>query len=213
MAERKMDFPSNSKSVQPANTPGIQAPEKNVEKVVTGAAIQRKKSLGSKIKETFTGEDARSVGVYLFFDVIVPAAKNLIADVANQGTERILFGTSNGRIRSGSPHRSSHTDYRRMHKSDSDRDSPRTMSSRSRATHNFDEIVIQDRGEAEDVLDQLAEIVAKFGSAAVSDLYELAGISADFTDSRYGWYELRTARIRPVRGGYLIDVPRPIPLD
>lgn len=209
MAEHKMDFPSNSSKNKLPKPTGTPKPEKNVEKVVSGVAVQRKKSLGSKIKETFAGDDARSVGMYLLFDVIIPASKNMLAEAASQGAERMLFGDSRGRIRSGSGNRSGHTSYKSMHRSDSDRDAPRSLSARARATHDFEDIIINDRGEAEDVLDQLAELVAKFGMATVSDLYELVGITGDFTDAKYGWYELRTARVRRVRDGYLIDLPRP----
>ena len=44
--------------------------KKPVQKVITGDAIIHKKSLGKKVRETFTVEDTSSVFEYLIFDVV-----------------------------------------------------------------------------------------------------------------------------------------------
>src|SRR5690606_24426648 len=85
-----VNYSSNSnKSKQPSD-----AEKPKIKQVTSGTVVERKKSLGSKFKETFAGDDAQSVGNYLLFDVIIPATKNLISDMVSQGIERLLFGTS-----------------------------------------------------------------------------------------------------------------------
>jgi hypothetical protein len=90
---------------------------------------------------------------------------------------------------------------------------PRQMSPRARARHNFDEIVLESRQEAEDVLERLYDLVEQYGSASVSDLLELVGIAATHTDQKWGWEELRGAHATRIRGGYLLDLPEPEPLN
>lgn len=204
------NYPSNSNSKKQGKDEGSH--KKKVDKVVTGEAIQRKKPLGSRIKETFTGEDARSVGSYILFDVFVPAAKAMLADAASQGAERLLFGDSSPRTRSGSG-RSNYTSYNRMHSSSSGPSSRREISYRARATHDFDEIVVASRGEAEEVLDRLGDLVDSYDVASVADFYDLVGITGNFTDDKWGWADLRSASVRRVRDGYLISLPKPQPLD
>lgn len=207
MAEEIRNYPGNSKSQK------VEAEdrEKKVERVVSGKAIQRKQPLGSRIKETFTGEDARSVGSYLVFDVFVPALKSMLADAASQGTERLLFGDSRPRAnQSGS--RTNYTSYNRMHSSSSGANR-RDISNRGRAIHDFDEIVVDSRGEAEEVLDRLTDLVAEYDVASVADFYDLVGITGNFTDDKWGWSSLREASVRRVRDGYLISLPKPHPLD
>lgn len=206
------NYPSNSyKSREGGDTPA--KPEKKVvEKVTTGEVVKRKKPLGRKIVESFTGDDVQSVGSYILMEVLLPAAKTMISDAASQGVERLLFGDS--RPRSGSTRIGpGYTNYNRMHSS-SRRDEPvRTISRSARASHDFGEVILQTRGEAEDVLDRLTALVDQYDIATVSDLYELVGITGQFTDDKWGWANLRGSNIRRVRDGYLIELPRPEPID
>ena len=204
----KVNYPGNSHKNKDKNP---SPPAKKVEKVISGEAITRKKTFGSKFKETLTGEDARSVGAYILFDVIIPAAKAMLADAASQGAERMLFGDSN-RNRRSSISKQGYTSYNRMYNRD-EKPTRRDLSQRARATHDFAEVVLSSRGEAEEVLDRLNDLIDTYDMATVSDLYDLVGITGSFTDDKWGWFDLRGATIRPVREGYLILLPKTQPLD
>lgn len=210
------EFPGNShkqRSVK-VDEPEAKAP---VEKIISGEAVQRKKPLGRKIIENFTGEDAQSAGSYVVFDVLIPAMKNMISDAISQGVEHIFFGES--RRRSSSSGNDRYTSYNRMHSSSSgsstsySRNGQREISKRARTVHDFREVVIESRGEADEVIDTLGEIIEQFGQATVTDLYDLVGITGSFADGKWGWTDLRAASIRHVREGYLLDLPKTIPLD
>lgn len=222
MAQRSMpdphDFPSNSHT-KPAGEPET-AERPRVVPVVTGVAIKQKRSLGSRIAEMFTGDDARSVGNYVVMDVLVPSAKNMISDALTTAVERFFFGDGRSRSRSGGSSYGQYTPYNRMSGGSTSRNSPpwredtrREMSPRGRATHDFREVVIESRQEAGMVLDTLLEMIAQYGVATVADMYEASNISAEFTDRQWGWDDLSEAQIiRVPRGGYLIQTPRPIQL-
>lgn len=200
-------YPSNSHKARDGKT--RPEPTKKIERVTESEAIQRKKPLSRKIAETFTGEDAKSAGMYILMDVLIPAAKNMISDAVSQGVERMLFGESRPR---SSTSRSSYTSYGKVYSSSS-RNEPRTISKRARATHDFGEIVLASRPEAEEVLDRLQGIIDQYDFATVSDLYELVGITGSFTDNKYGWGDLRGANVRYVRDGYLLDLPPTSPIN
>lgn len=189
--------------------------EKKIQQVTTGPVTQRKKSIGRRIVESFTGDDMHSVGAYVFFDVLIPAAKTMVTDAIVQGLERALWGDN--RPRSSS--RGSYTPYNKMssrgatrHESSWKREEPRTMSSRDRATHNFREVVIGSRVEAAEVRDQLVELIDTYQAATVADFYAMVGISGNFADNKWGWTKdmLYGLDIRPARGGgYILNLPRP----
>lgn len=205
------DFPNNSYSERSSKKEKAEKEPKKLEKVVTGEVIQKKKGLGSKVKESFSGDDARSVGSYIFFDVFIPAAKSMVLDAVSQGAERLLYGETRGRTRP-SGRGAGYTSYNRMYSKESSRENRRELSGRARSTHDFDEIILAERGEAEEVLDQLMNLIDDYGHAKVSDLYELLGISKNYTDDRWGWEDLRSASTTRVRQGYLLDLPPTIPL-
>lgn len=213
----KTNYPGNSQKAKEGATP----PEKDIrklDKITSGEAVQRKKPLGRKIAETFTGEDAQSVGSYILFDVIIPATKNLITDMVSQGIERLMFGDSKSRGRISSGRSTNYTSYNKMYsgstRSDIDRpDGGRKMSERGRRTHDFTEVILEDRGEAEQVLDTLIEAIAEYDVATVTDLYDLVGITGSYVDDKWGWTDLRGSEVRRVREGYLLSLPKPLPID
>lgn len=206
-----MDLPGNSYTNRKKSTKKDEAEKPKVNKVVKGEVHQKKKGLGHKVKETMAGDDARSVGSYILFDVIIPAAKNMLADAASQGAERLLFGDTRGRARVQG--RGGYASYGSMYRRSDERSGARTITNRARSTHDFDEIILEERGEAEEVLDQLAVLVDDYGHAKISDLYELVGITGNYTDDKWGWTDLRGSSTSRVRQGYRLDLPKPIVLD
>lgn len=91
---------------------------------------------------------------------------------------------------------------------------PQTLSRMSRARQSFDEIIIPSRQEAEEVLDRLFDLISKYDTATVADLYELTGLSSSHTDHKWGWEELRGASVGRIRGGgYLLNLPEPQSLE
>jgi len=41
----------------------------------------------------------------------------------------------------------------------------------------------------------------------------LVGLAATHTDNKWGWTDLSGAGVSRIRGGYLLDLPEPEPLD
>jgi len=190
---------------------------KKIEKVVQGEVVIRRKPWTKRWKELLLGDDMDSVGQYLVLDVLLPAVKDTIVDIATQGVERIFYGEVRSNHRRGPRHNSSnytnYTNYTR-YQSQADRRPQRSrsdLSPRARATHDFDQIILRTRGEAQEVIDRLFDLIQKYDSATVADLYELVGIPGDYTDDKRGWTDLRGAgATRLSRGsGYLLDLPRP----
>ncbi len=215
------EFPSNSHRSKsaPVTDEKPSKDDKQVTKVVTNKVSQRKKPISKRLSETFFGGDAAGVGQYIMMDVILPAMKDALSDAVSQGIDRILFGESrsSGRTRHArSENRNGFVSYNRFanNQRDSRRDEPRQMSRRARSTHNFDEIVLATRVEADNVLTRMDDLIERYGEATVADLYGLVDITASHTDDKWGWKEdLHAARVQRIRDGYLLNMPRPEPLD
>ena len=79
--------------------------------------------------------------------------------------------------------------------------------------YSYDDIILSNRGEAEDVLSRMDELIEAYGLVRVADLYDLVGITGNYTDNKYGWTNIRNAEIIRVRDGYMIKMPRAIPID
>lgn len=182
-------------------------PQKRTEKVVTGVVKKKKRGLFSKLSGEFISEDAKNVKSYVFGEVLIPAIKKAISDIVTDGIDIILYGESRKGGRRSTADRVSYRNYY-------DRDS--RAASRTPMTYggyNYDDIILATRGEAEDVLSRMDELIDSYGLVRVADLYDLVGITGSFTDNKYGWTNIRSAEIMRVRDGYMIKMPRAIPID
>lgn len=223
------DFPSNS--IEPNPTPKVRRPiptgdevespvakgeKKVIKKIVTGEAIKKKKGLGSRFREALGGKDGQSVPDYIMYEVLGPALKDMITDAVIQGVERLVYGEAQQSTRRSANRRgpvgsSNHISYNRY--STTPRETPRAMSARGRATHDFGEIELQTRAQAEAVIAQMDEFVDRFGHTSVADLYEMVDLDAEYTDEKWGWTDLRGADVRRTRGGtYILILPRTEPI-
>lgn len=219
MANRSMDFPGNSHTEKVKKQKQEEdKPVKNVEKVVEGVVVQRKRGWLRRVQEAMTGDDAQTVGAYILYEVAIPAFRDLIFDIIRNGAERSLYGEIRPSRGSGRGlGRNNVINYGSMSRSRLDdrdvRSDRREISTRARRNHDFGEIIIPDRGEAEEVIDRLVDLIDRFHVATVSDLLDLVGVTSDYSDEKWGWYNLASARAIRTRDGYLLDLPRTEPID
>ena len=200
------EYKSNSHRSKEGKTEAL-TDRKKVEKVVHGRVRTKPKSSISKITDIFISEDAANVKSYIVMDVLVPAVKKAISDIVRDGIDMILYGESRGRKSSSA---SGYVSYRDYSRSD-DRD--RFRDSRSRSSYAHDDIVLDSRGEAEEVLTRMDELIDTYGNVSVADLYDLVGKSSEYTDNKYGWTNIRNAEPIRVRDGYMLKLPKALPIN
>lgn len=76
-----------------------------------------------------------------------------------------------------------------------------------------DDIVLGSIKEVMEVLCKMDEIINTYGAVSVADLYDLVGITGRYRDNTYGWTSLSSVETIRVRDGYMLKLPRVIPLN
>lgn len=189
--------------------------KRQLQKVVKGKVKTKKKSEVRRFADVFLSEDIQNVKSYVIGEVLIPAAKKALSDIVTNGIDMMLYGEAGVSKKRNS--NSSRVSYERYYERDRDRDRDRRdrerYSTRSRSGYNFDDIIFDSRGEAENVLCAMEEEIDNYGIVSVGDLYELVGISGNYTDNKYGWTNLRAAVVSRTRDGYVIKLPRALPID
>lgn len=198
------ELPGNS------HTEKAEKKDKKVNRVVSGPVNRKKRPMGRRVADTLTHEDADKDGVirYIVYDVLIPAAKTTISEMVSGGVEMLLFGDTRG-SRTNRNRGKSYVSYNSVSRNNDRLGRPnRSVSYENRSRHNFDDVIITSRGEAEEVLSSLVDLIEEYGAATVADFYDLVGVTGSFTDEKYGWTELGRASVSRVRNGYLINLPK-----
>ncbi len=196
--------PNSHKSREEQTEPVAEA--KRVEKVVSGGVKTKKKNEISKFADVFLPEDMDSVKSHILTGIIIPAVKKTILNVVET-----ILDVDSGSYKSGkrAASRVSYGDFY----DDKDRDRRPRSEPRVSSRFDYDEIVIETRGDAEAVLDQLDDLIDRYGYARVLDLYDAVELTPPYTSNKYGWTDLRSAKVIPVRDGFVLKLPRALPLD
>ena len=208
------EFPSNSKMNHPPKTP-----EKIVEQVVMGEVTSRKKPLGRRLREIFIGGDSKSVVGYVFSEVLVPQAKDMLNEMVSTGFERLIYGENRPRRPGGhrptvSPGPTNYTRYADRGNNPIGRHSASDRQpNASVRTQSIDDILFATRPEADTVVDRMYDILENYDAVTVQDLHSLIGWSSTYTDQKWGWTELHGLEVRRVRDGYSLTLPKTTALD
>lgn len=186
------------------NTEKKNVADKKVEKVVKNRVIVKKKTGLDKVASVFISEDAQNVKSYIVLDVLVPAIKKAILDIVTDGADMILYGGSHkNKHKSGG--NISYRSYYDDKKDDKDY--------RSKGRFDYDDLVFDSRSECEAVREQMVEIIDQYGFVTVADMYDMADLPAPYTSSKYGWTNIRTAETIRGRDGYVLKLPKAMPID
>lgn len=202
------DYTPNSNRFKEQQKENATLPEKKIQQITTGKVRVKKKSEMSKFKDVFISEDVSNVKSYIFMDVLVPAVKKAISDIVRDGIDMILYGDTKRSNRSSNASYVSYRDY-----SNRDRRDDCRGSSRNRSGYSYDDVILETRGEAEDVLTRMDELIETYGVVSVADMYDLVGKTCNYTDNKYGWKNIRTAEPIRVRDGYMLKLPKAGPID
>lgn len=186
-----------------------------VEAVTSDVKVRKENSLARK----FFAQDAKTAAKGVSDDIIIPGLKNLLVNVLKKTVDYIFTG----RTTSGN----GYTNYNSIYPS-----SPRNVSYGAPSGSGFgltapiqtqqrssvyavNDILFNERGDAEEVLLRMNEIIDKYGMVSVLDFYDLINKSSmsAATDNKYGWKDLSCAKVDRTIEGYRILFPKILPLE
>lgn len=186
--------------------------EHKFEKVVTNPTEIRPKNEAKKL--------AGMLGPDIIGDVVKPAIKETVSDVVAHLFDMVedairmqLFPDGGGGRKKRGRYGGETVSYGGYYRSGRDRE--RKYAS-ARSAFDVEDVVFRTRGEAEKVLWLMEDAIDHYGVVTVGDFYDMSDISTmnmPHTMHKYGWTDVDNASVKPVRGGFIIKFPRPMPID
>lgn len=198
------DYPANSNKSKEEKQP--------LKPVVDKPAMVRKKKT-SKLMKLIFAQDFNDIKQGLYTEYIEPKAKDLSwsfiqagIDLVTNAFRMMVYPDYKPVDRTKLPaERYSYTNYYTYSQPYANRPAP-TMTSEV----NYDEFTYPTRGEAEAVLTELKNQIARCRCATVLDLYNLSNVTtSNYTLQDWGWTDLNFAEVRQSpEGGYMIALPK-----
>lgn len=206
--------PGNShKERQSQEQSQSEEPREKLEKVVSGTVTVTKPPWYKRWARNMFAGDAQTMREYIVQEVIFPGLKTALDEIIVGGTRNVLWGPDSRHARrGGGPSHGGGIRARYDKMAEDDRPGRRQMSYDARRSHDFNDIKLDSRSEAIDVIERMVERIAKYRQASVADLYDLLGTTGSYADQNYGWFNLDDADVRQYRGAWLLDLPHPEPL-
>ena len=138
------DYPSNSHKSKKKEI-------KEIQKVVSGEVKTKKQSELKKFASIFVPDDVDDVKTYILTEQVLPTARDLIFDII----KTIIYGGDSRDYRRAG---SSRTPYERYYY---DRNARKTSYAK-RNTYDYDDIVFRSRGDAEEVLETIDDLMERY---------------------------------------------------
>ena len=177
---------------------------------VATASVRKRTGL-SYLKNAFIVESSETIKSYLITEAI-NIAKNMVSNIASSIKDSIdimIFGSKTNKSSSNMAGKVSYSSY---YAGKSRFDTPQPEQAKIR--YHYDEVILDSRIEAEEVIDRLNELIEYYGQATVADMYDLCNITGEYTDNNYGWKNLASAKPALISGGrYILKLPKPMPLE
>ena len=186
----------------------------NLNRSVSRRAEIKKETFGDRVRHACLGERSllEAIEDYII-EGLIPGAKALFFDTIFGSFESYLFGQASGRRVGGRSSQEAGYNYAKRYKLDRER-----RERRRDVGYIWEMIEPMSRSEANSVLADMRDRADKDEYCTVGDLmYYLGFKERDISDEPGSesqcWYldDLRSDRagIREVRGGYLLDLPKP----
>lgn len=221
------DFPSNSHRQKKEGVKPEPTNEKHVEKIVTGPVITRKPSGMRRLRQSFIKGDATSVGEHVLWNVLVPAAQDIVAQMGSTFIDMMIYGENRNRFGQGilgmnRPQQTqgptSKFNYAGISAGGGSQLITNTAAQQMQNVPNKErfvphEVIVSSRAEAEAIVLAMDKLIERYTAVTVADLYRMIGRSIDYTDDKWGWKNLENADAKRVGQGVLLVLPLPEPLD
>lgn len=194
-----------------SNASKQEAAREPIAPVTSDVKVKKENSLAKK----FFAQDAKSTARGVNDDIIIPGLKNLIVNILKKSVDYLFLGRS---AQTGS-----YTNYGSAYPSRSVSYGPTPTFGMTAPIHTqqrssiyaVNDILFNERGEAEEVLARMNELIVRYGMVSVLDFYDLINQSkmSNPTDNKYGWKDLNGAKVDRSLEGYRILFPKVIPLE
>lgn len=189
--------------------------ERRVKEPVTNAVKVKSNSVAKK----FFAQDFKTTAVGVTNDIMIPGIKNLIVNIIKKAVDYLFLGSYTQNSNSFTNYTSYSTPRNITYSNGGFVQQPglpprqQPVNATRSTIYAVNDVAFNERGDAEEVLARMNELIQRYGMVSVLDFYDLIDQKCNATDNKYGWKDLSSASVTRAFDGYKIAFPRVITLE
>jgi hypothetical protein len=168
-----------------------------------------------KASNALFAEDSTSVKSFIVRDIIIPTIKDTIYSIIVDGLAMAMYSNTkaNPRRRVSGGEGRPKVAYGSYFSGGEQPSSKRSAAIES-GRMDYRDFVFSSSKDAHEALDDLCERMKFYdGVVSVADYYDIVERTPPKQAFYWGWLDLSEAAVLPSRGDWIIELPRPVPLD
>lgn len=204
------EYPSNTLKDR-NKAPAKAKPE--VKCVVSGKTKTVEATIWSKVFRGIKPTGGQTVKGFVVDEVVIPLLQRALVEGATGAINYLVRGDAYA-DRKGQNKTGSYISYNKI-SSGSLSEKYNNYSAPRNPGSDIDNVWFESRIDAQRVLDEMNNIIANYDILTVNAFYDLVGQTSSINQNgeKFGWSDLRNAYITASRGGWVIHLPRAMPVD
>lgn len=204
------EYPSNTLKDR-NKTPAKPKPE--LKCVVSSKTKTVAPSMWTKVFAGIKPSGAQTVKGFVFDEVVIPLIQRAVVEGVTGAVNYLVRGDAyadrKGQIKNGS-----YISYNKI-SSGSLQEKYNTYSAPRAPGSDIDNVWFESRVDAQRVMDEINAVISQYDILTVNGFYDLVGQTASINQNgeKFGWSDLRNAYITASRGGWVIHLPKAMPID
>lgn len=206
-------YPSNT--LKERNKQAQKKEKPDLKCVVSGKTKPVPQSFWSKVFVGIKPASGQTMKSFIFDEIVTPLIQRAVVEGVTGAINYLVKGDAYADRKNNNSFGKSYINYNGISSGKSNANGSQYVYSGKNSGMEIENVWFESRVDAQRVLDEMQSVIAGYDILTVNGFYDIIGRTniIDPSNEKFGWSDLRNAYITASRGGWVIHLPHPMPID
>ena len=206
-------YPSNT--LKERNKQAQKKEKPDLKCVVSGKSKPVPQSFWSKVFVGIKPASGQTMKGFIFDEIVTPLIQRAVVEGVTGAINYLVKGDAYADRKNNNSFGKSYINYNGISSGKSNANGNQYVYSGKNSGMEIENVWFESRVDAQRVLDEMQSVIAGYDILTVNGFYDIIGRTniIDPSNEKFGWSDLRNAYITASRGGWVIHLPHPMPID
>lgn len=206
-------YPSNT--LKERNKQAQKKEKPDLKCVVSGKTKPVPQSFWSKVFVGIKPASGQTMKGFIFDEIVTPLIQRAVVEGVTGAINYLVKGDAYADRKNNNSFGKSYINYNGISSGKSNGNDSQYVYSGKNSGMEIENVWFESRVDAQRVLDEMQNVIANYDILTVNGFYDIIGRTniIDPSNEKFGWSDLRNAYITASRGGWVIHLPHPMPID